>query len=93
MGANLSVEEPFADTSGVVWAPQDQLNYIIMAIIWGCALYGLGMIWCAVQLLSRWSGRHGERGVNIFSILAAFLLSTAWPPILLYLWSSGPDKN
>ncbi|KAK4234210.1 hypothetical protein C8A03DRAFT_18841 [Achaetomium macrosporum] len=84
MGQNLSLSEKFADTSKATLAPWDRTSDTILGIIWLCSLYGIGMIWCAVALLRRWAGRDGERGVNLFSILAAFLMSTGWPVILLY---------
>jgi len=89
MGQNLSLSEKFADASGVTLAPWDRDNDILVAILWGCSLYAIGMIWCAVGLLRRWSGKDGDRDVNIFSVLAAFLLSTAWPVILLYFAMSS----
>lgn len=84
MGQNLSLSEKFADTSKAALAPQDAHNNIILGIIWGLSTYALGMIWCAVALLSRWSGKDGDRGVNFFSVLAAFVMSTGWPVILGY---------
>ncbi|KAK4187386.1 hypothetical protein QBC35DRAFT_385021 [Podospora australis] len=84
MGQNLSLSEKFADTSKAAFAPQDRLNTMILGIAWAGSAYGIGMIWCAVTLLSRWSGREGDRDPNLFSILAAFLLATAWPMIMLY---------
>ncbi|KAK4225857.1 hypothetical protein QBC38DRAFT_251222 [Podospora fimiseda] len=84
MGQNLSLQEPFADTSGAVLSPTDRVNIIIMACLWAGSTYGIGMIWCAVTLLQRWSGRNGEKGVNIFSVLAAFILSSGWPLIMTY---------
>ena len=89
MGQNLSLSEKFADTSKATFAPQDAHNTLLLGILWACSVYGLGMIWCAVTLLSRWTGRDGDRDPNLFSILAAFLLSTGWPVILLYFAMSS----
>ncbi|CAP62249.1 uncharacterized protein PODANS_5_12040 [Podospora anserina S mat+] len=89
MGQNLSLEEPFADTAGAVFAKEDQMNSIILGIAWAGSVYGIGMIWCAVTLLSRWSGRESDRDPNLFSVLAAFLLSTGWPMIMLYFAMSS----
>ncbi|KAK0666756.1 hypothetical protein QBC41DRAFT_147034 [Cercophora samala] len=89
MGQNLSLEEPFADTSGAKFAKEDQMNSIILGIAWAGSVYGIGMIWCAVTLLSRWSGRESDRDPNLFSVLAAFLLSTGWPMIMLYFAMSS----
>jgi hypothetical protein len=89
MGANLSLSEPFADTSGAVLAPWDATGDLIVGIMWACSLYAIGMIWCAVGLLSRWSRGDSERDVNLISVLAAFLLSTGWPVILVYFAMSS----
>ncbi|KAK4132155.1 hypothetical protein BT67DRAFT_386089 [Trichocladium antarcticum] len=89
MGQNLSVAEEFADTSTATFAPQDRANTMLLGILWACAAYGLGMIWCAVTLLSRWTGRDGDRDPSFLSILAAFLLSAGWPVILLYFAMAG----
>lgn len=84
MGANLSnmVEK---DKSGIVLSPNDRNADIILGVLWACSIYGVASIWCAVTLIGRWSGPHGERGVNMFSVLAAFLLSTLWPVVVVYL--------
>ncbi|AEO68485.1 uncharacterized protein THITE_2145626 [Thermothielavioides terrestris NRRL 8126] len=89
MGQNLSLSEKFADTSKATLSPFDRENDIILGVIWASCFYAFGMIWCAVTLLRRWAGRNGERGINIFSILAALLLSTGWPVILLYFAMSS----
>ncbi|KAK4457685.1 hypothetical protein QBC42DRAFT_278558 [Cladorrhinum samala] len=89
MGQNLSLSEKFADTSAATLSPTDKVNIIIMACAWAGSIYGIGMIWCAVNLLQRWSGRHGEKGFNLFSILAAFILSSGWPLIMLYFAMSS----
>lgn len=84
MGANLSslVE---ADKSKIALSGPDRTADIILGVIWALSLYGVGAIWCAVALMGRWAGPHGERGVNMFSVLAAFILSAGWPVIAVYL--------
>ncbi|SPQ24241.1 45541b1f-861d-4ca6-b987-c6b56866da85 [Thermothielavioides terrestris] len=77
MGQNLSLSEKFADTSKATLSPFDRENDIILGVIWASCFYAFGMIW------------NGERGINIFSILAALLLSTGWPVILLYFAMSS----
>lgn len=89
MGQNLSLEEPFADTSGATLAPYDAAADLILGIMWAGSFYAIGMIYCAVGLLRRWNGRESDRDVNLFSILAAFLLSSGWPVVLLYLAMSS----
>lgn len=87
MGQNLSLEEEFADTSGVVWAPEDRANTVLLGVIWLCSAYGVGMVWCAVGLLRRWAGRDGEKGAGLASLLAALLLSSGWPVVVLYCYA------
>jgi len=91
MGQNLSGPDLFADPkrAKIALAPFDRYSDMVLAVIWGLSFYGVGMIFCACQLLSRWSGKHGERGANFFSVLAAFILSVGWPVILLYLARNG----
>ncbi|KAK4154798.1 hypothetical protein C8A00DRAFT_32393 [Chaetomidium leptoderma] len=89
MGQNLSLSEKFADTSGAALAPWDATADIILAVLWGCSIYAMCMIWCAVGLLSRWSRGDAEKDVSLFSVLAAFLLSSGWPVILLYFAMSS----
>ncbi|CCC12768.1 hypothetical protein SMACR_07613 [Sordaria macrospora] len=86
MGQNLSLSEPFADTSGVVLSPADRTADIILGITWACSAYGIGVIFAAVKLLERWAGEHGERGANLVSVVGAFLCGSAWPLVLVYLW-------
>ncbi|KAK3689217.1 hypothetical protein B0T22DRAFT_376803 [Podospora appendiculata] len=87
MGQNLS-STVVVDTSKDITSPEDRRSQIILGILWLGCVYGIAMIYCAIALLARWSGKHGERGVNIFSILAAFLLSVGWPVVLVYLGTS-----
>lgn len=90
MGQNLSLSEKFKDASNDTISEPDRLSELFLGIFWLGSAYGIGMIWCAVALLRRWAGRDGERGVSLLSVLAALLLSTGWPVILLYFaMSSG----
>ncbi|KAK0737931.1 hypothetical protein B0T18DRAFT_333599 [Schizothecium vesticola] len=89
MGQNLSLNEDLKDTSGARLSEPDRVADIILGIMWAGSAYGIGMIYCAVALLSRWSGKDGERDANFFSVLAAFVLSVGWPLILIYLARSG----
>lgn len=93
MGQNLSTSEKFADTSKAALAPFDKFSDMLLGIIWGLSIYGIGMIFCAIALLGRWAGKHGERGVNFFSILAAFILSVGWPVILIYLSRTSDTRR
>ena len=86
MGANLSAEKiTTVDTSKDVISPEDRFSEILLGLFWLGSFYGIGMIFCAVKLLGRWAGPNGERGFNIFSVIAAFLMATAWPLVLVYL--------
>lgn len=93
MGQNLSLSTPFADTSGVVLAPNDRNADIILGITWACSFYGIGVIFAAVKLLERWSGEHGENGINFVSVVAAFVCGSAWPVVLLYLWFTEKETE
>ncbi|KAL2157328.1 hypothetical protein VTH06DRAFT_6266 [Thermothelomyces fergusii] len=90
MGQNLSLAEPFADTSGATLSAADRANDIVLAAIWGGSLYGVGMIWSAVGLLRRWAragpddGDGGGGGAAPLAVLAALLVSTGWPVVLAY---------
>lgn len=86
MGQNLSVDKTTGlDTSADTISPGDRFSEVVLGVAWLGSLYGIGMIWSAVSLLGRWSGPNGERGFNVFSIIAAFLISTGWPLVLIYL--------
>ncbi|EGO55951.1 hypothetical protein NEUTE1DRAFT_46844 [Neurospora tetrasperma FGSC 2508] len=93
MGQNLSLSEPFADTSGVVLSPQDRHADIIVGVTWACSVYGMGIIFCAVKLLERWAGEHGERGVSFAGVVGAFLCGSAWPLVLVYLMVTEKEKE
>ncbi|KAL2270686.1 hypothetical protein VTJ83DRAFT_57 [Remersonia thermophila] len=90
MGNNLSLEEPFADTSGAELADFDKFNDMVMLVAWAGSLYAIGMIWCTVGLLRRW---NSDRDLNLMSVLAAILISTGWPVVLIYFAMSGGMDN
>ncbi|KAK5662660.1 hypothetical protein OQA88_8576 [Cercophora sp. LCS_1] len=93
MGQNLSNPALFNDpTFAPTLAPFDRYSDMVLAVAWAGSFYAVGMIYCAVNLLARWSGKHGERGVNFFSILAAFILSVGWPLILIYLARTNDQR-
>ncbi|KAK0714030.1 hypothetical protein B0T26DRAFT_650713 [Lasiosphaeria miniovina] len=83
MGANLAIVQPF-DTSKAVLSPTDRYAQIILGALWAGSLYGIGMIFCSTRLMSRWAGSHGEKEVGFVGFIAAFILSVAWPAILVY---------
>ncbi|KAK1771935.1 hypothetical protein QBC33DRAFT_171460 [Phialemonium atrogriseum] len=82
MGQNLS-DLKVVDTSKDVLSPTDRNADIILGVIWASAFYSCAMIFCACTLLNRWSGPKGDRSVNICSVFGAFVLSIAWPVVLI----------
>lgn len=66
-------------------SPTDQLADIILGVAWLCSFYAVGMIWCALALIDRWRGPHGKGEIGFFSVIAAIVLSAAWPAVLLLL--------
>lgn len=60
-----------------------------MVFLWIGAIYGMGMIWATTALADRWKGPRDDRRIGFGSVLAAILLSTAWPLVLVYLILSG----
>jgi hypothetical protein len=84
MGANLS-SKISVDTSEDVIGPGDAFNTRNMALLWLLAIYGIAMIWSTVSLVDRWRGPEGKRKTGFASVLAAVLLSFAWPVVFLYL--------
>ena len=87
MGANLSVTvEP--DLSGVVWSPGDRSAFIMVGIMWALVFYACAMIWTTCALIDRWRGPFDRIGTGKSSVLAALVLSTAWPVVLGYMMVS-----
>lgn len=87
MGQNLSNLQ-VADTSLDIISPTDRNADFILAVLWGGALYVIAMIFTTCKLLARWAGPHGDRSLNICSVFGAFILSIAWPLVLIFVRSS-----
>lgn len=88
MGANLS--NPFIpDTSKDVIGAGDRFAEAFLGIAWVSAIYAMVMIFTTCALVDRWRGPNGTRSVGAASVLAALLMSTAWPLVLLYLMVSS----
>jgi hypothetical protein len=88
MGNNLSTnyaKDTFGDPARDTISPEDAVNEKILLIIWIGAIYGIAMVTSAVLLCDRWGGPHGGRKLGLGSLLAAILISTAWPLVFLYL--------
>jgi hypothetical protein len=88
MGQNLS-SKIVVDTSPDVISPQDGFNTKQMFLLWAASFYAVAMIWSTTALVDRWRGPQGNRGVSFASVIAAIILSTAWPVVFLYLIMSG----
>ncbi|KAJ9144048.1 hypothetical protein NKR23_g6189 [Pleurostoma richardsiae] len=84
MGANLSSTQ-VVDTSKDVLHPSDVTAITILGIAWLCSAYGIGMIWTVMALIDRWRGPHGDRPISFATVVAALLLSAAWPLVLIAL--------
>jgi hypothetical protein len=88
MGANLSSTE-VVDTSKDIISPTDRNAEAILAVAWAGTFYSFGIIWCVMRLIDRWRGPHGDRSINFVSVLAAIVMSTAWPVVAVVLLLSG----
>jgi len=69
-------------------SPGDALNELILLIMWVGAFYAIMMIWSTVALCDRWRGPHGKSKIGFVSVVAAFLMSAAWPLVAVYLFMS-----
>jgi hypothetical protein len=88
MGQNLT-SKISVDTSQDIISPEDAFNTRNMALLWLGAFYGIAMIWSTTALVDRWRGPLGNRSIGFASVIAAILISTAWPVVLVYLIMSG----
>ncbi|KAN0089123.1 hypothetical protein V8E51_019383, partial [Hyaloscypha variabilis] len=90
MGANLSSSViTHVDTSADVISPQDAFNTRNMALLWLGSFQGIMMILSTTLLVDRWRGPQGTSKVGFVSVLAALLLSAAWPVVFLYMMMAG----
>ncbi|KAF8847343.1 hypothetical protein BDZ45DRAFT_607609 [Acephala macrosclerotiorum] len=87
MGQNLSsnYSKTIVDTAQDVITPPYIRNGKILALLWLGSAYAMAMIWSTTLLYDRWVGPQGRRAVGFRGVLAAILLSSAWPAVLLYL--------
>lgn len=88
MGNNLSTFV-VPDTSADVLSDIDRANDIKLMIFWIASLYGCAMIFSTCALVDRWKGPYDRIRTGGGSVLAALLLSTAWPVVLAYLMVSS----
>lgn len=84
MGQNLSVNEPFADTAGVVLSPTDAAADMILLVIWSIVIYVIAMIFSTCTLIDRWRGPFDKNETTLGNVFAAALCSTAWPAVMAY---------
>lgn len=73
------------DAAGNLQSPGDDRGTTLLGILWAGAFYFMAMIWFALALIDRWSGPKHERHHGFPSVVAAFVLSTAWPVVMMYL--------
>lgn len=88
MGNNLS-STFVPDTSKDVLSAPDAAADIMVAVIWASVLYACAMIWSTCALVDRWKGPTDKIRVGGGSVLAALVLSTAWPVVMGYLVFAG----
>ncbi|KAL2067751.1 hypothetical protein VTL71DRAFT_15847, partial [Oculimacula yallundae] len=89
MGANLGKLTP-NDTSKVILSSGDFDTLAIrLPILWGCSVYVMFMIMSTCMLADRWRGPRGDRSLSLASVLAAIIMSAAWPVVMVYLLMSG----
>jgi len=83
MGSNLSLIWP--DRTNNVISPQDAFGELVLAIAWVASVYMIAMIFTTVKLVDRWRGPRDDNPTGLGSVIAAFLLSIAWPAVLIVL--------
>lgn len=89
MGNNLSTFK-VPDMSKVALSVPDRNADFILAGFWAGVLYVCAMIFSTCALIDRWRGPHDKIRTGPSAVLAAFILSVAWPVVMGYmLVSSG----
>ncbi|CAK7217916.1 hypothetical protein SCUCBS95973_003310 [Sporothrix curviconia] len=83
MGQHFSVI--FPDESLDVISPSDAHAELFLAIAWASTFYGIGMIFTTTKIIDRWRGPRDDNPTGFFALLAALLLSAAWPAVLVIL--------
>lgn len=87
MGNNLSSGFVF-DTSKSVFSPEDRASGLRLIVFWVCSLYACAMIFSTCALVDRWKGPYDRIRMGVGSVLAAMLISTVWPVVMVYLMMS-----
>ena len=88
MGQNLS-SKVVVDTKPDVISRKDAFNTKQMFLLWLAAFYAVAMIWSTTALVDRWRGPQGNRSIGFASVVAAIIMSTAWPVVLVYFTMVG----
>ncbi len=83
MGSNLSLIWP--DRSKDLISPADAFGEFFLAMCWIGSVYAIAMIFTTVKLVDRWRGPRDDNPTSIGSVLAAIILSIAWPVVLVTL--------
>lgn len=91
MGANLSKNSVIAtsDITLDVISPGDMGTIVRLTIMWAASFYVMLMIWSTTLLADRWRGPKGDKRISGASVLAAIIMSTAWPVVVGYLMVSS----
>lgn len=84
-------EFPAANTLKDVIGAPDALNEKILLLLVIGAVWGMALIGSTCMLVDRWRGPRGVRKVGTSSVLAAIIMSTAWPLVFAYLIVAGGD--
>lgn len=79
----IAIDETIVTAIAV--SPTDQVAVIILGVAWAGTLYAVGMLWTICALIDRWRGPHGKVDIGFFSVVGAFIMSAAWPAVLLLL--------
>ncbi len=85
MGANLSKANLWPNESKDVITPSDAFGELVLALAWLGSWYAIAMIFTTVKLIDRWRGPRDDHPTGFGSVLGAFILSIAWPVVLIFL--------
>jgi len=83
MGSNLSLIWP--DRAKDIVSPADAFGELVLALAWVGSVYAIAMIFTTVKLVDRWRGVRDDNPTSLGSVLAAALMSIAWPAVLIVL--------
>lgn len=84
MGQNLS-SLVWPDESLDVLSRQDAFGELFLALAWLGSVYAIAMIFTTVRLIDRWRGPRDDNPTSAGQVMAAIVLSIAWPLVLIFL--------